>query len=132
MNDHTPGPWRVQADPQHRGKHPLHECRFVTTDHEFETGTDRDGNPVIGFERGPAEIICKTTDSHSQAANARLIAAAPDLLDACKRLLKLMPDLTRCVKNNAIDDYQELNEAPIAAANAIAKATSIRSLAQPG
>ena len=30
-NDHTPGPWKVEADPDNKGKHPYHDTRFITT-----------------------------------------------------------------------------------------------------
>ena len=36
---HTPGPWRIMADPDNKGKHPLHDSRFVTTaDREVDFG----------------------------------------------------------------------------------------------
>lgn len=56
---HTPGPWAIQADPEHAGKHPLHDNRYVTS------------------ARG---LVCALRDQPEQAADARLIAAAPDLL----------------------------------------------------
>src|SRR6266404_5429237 len=78
---HTPGPWRVMPDPVWKGKHPCHDHRYITTNHDPEaylTGWRfSDSDPE-------AQIIAQTTDSPQQAANARLIAAAPDLLEACR------------------------------------------------
>ena len=60
---HTPGPWTIEADPDKAGLHPLHDNRYV------------------GSERG---WVCALRDQPEQAADARLIAAAPDLLAALK------------------------------------------------
>jgi hypothetical protein len=60
-SDHTPGPWEYESqDPHALGK--------ITSD---------DGTLV-------AEVHGDWDDDHSTEANARLIAAAPDLLAACK------------------------------------------------
>ena len=79
----SPGPWRVLPDPFWAGKHPCHDHRFITTNHE---------PVVIGpgwrFDDSSAEIIAQTIDSPHQAANARLLAAAPDLLAALKLLVE--------------------------------------------
>lgn len=70
---HTPGPWMVIADSD-AGEHPNHAFRFVgTTDFDEDSG------------RG--EILARMTDSPSIEANARLFAAAPDLLAACEAAL---------------------------------------------
>ena len=60
---HTPGPWTIEADADKAGRHPLHDNRHVTA----RTG-----------------IVCDLRDQPAQAADARLIAAAPDLLHALK------------------------------------------------
>ena len=60
---HTPGPWAIEADADKAGRHPLHDNRHVTA----RTG-----------------IVCDLRDQPAQAADARLIAAAPDLLHALK------------------------------------------------
>jgi hypothetical protein len=59
--DHTPGPWRAID-------HETEPCRVY----------DADGNMV-------ADVFC--TDMPGGTENARLIAAAPDLLAACKVLV---------------------------------------------
>lgn len=55
-------------------------------------------------------------------ANARLIAAAPDLLDAAQDAIKLIDDMARYVGKMALQDYALFNEAPIKLRAAIAKA----------
>ena len=81
---HTPGPWHVVADPQWVGGHPLHQSRFICTRPEFETvipptpGED-DGWQV--FHGAGGVTICTMTDAIEQAANARLIAAAPTMFN---------------------------------------------------
>lgn len=97
---HTPGKWIVQADPLLADKHPVHQHRFVTTDHEFEVFKDRYDEQTFGFGPGDrdGQIICKLTDSSQQAANARLIAAAPCLLSALRRLMLNSEDLGRTAK----------------------------------
>tara|TARA_R100000458_G_C8278085_1_gene253889 strand:+ start:836 stop:1189 length:354 start_codon:yes stop_codon:yes gene_type:complete len=63
MSKHTPGPWTIEADPEKAGLHPLHDNRYIAS------------------ERG---WVCALRDQPAQAADARLIAAAPDLLHALK------------------------------------------------
>jgi hypothetical protein len=78
---HTPGPWKTNGDP------------YVST---------ADGRRSIAF-----------CDSHQQAhedrANARLIAAAPDLLDALLRVL-------RDVASDGLDGWEDQARAAIAKA----------------
>ena len=66
---HTPGPWKVSADPdataQQRRCTTLHDARFVD---------------------GPSGHVCAMRDQASQQADARLISAAPDLLAALRVL----------------------------------------------
>lgn len=78
--NHTPGPWHVQPDPEFIGGHPVHQNRFITC-----------GNPDITDESWANDphsyIIASMRDCQNQVANARLIAAAPELLAACKSAL---------------------------------------------
>ena len=62
-NKHTKGPWAIEADADKAGRHPLHDNRHVVA---------------------PSGIVCDLRDQPAQAADARLIAAAPDLLHALK------------------------------------------------
>jgi predicted NAD/FAD-dependent oxidoreductase len=65
---HTPGPWHIEADD---GSSPaaMEECLAICTD---------DAHIAFAFD--------------DQKANARLIAAAPELLEACISALDLLSD----------------------------------------
>lgn len=67
MNDHTPGPWKVDHDPDDQ----LYKFRVF--------GAEPGGHLV-------ANVL--STAFVSDAANARLIAAAPELLAACLAVLE--------------------------------------------
>ena len=64
MSNHTPGPWKVE---------PIHRDRVVAGNFRFLPANDR-GAPMEEWQ-----------------ANARLIAAAPDLLDLAKNIAGLDP-----------------------------------------
>ena len=91
---HTPGPWRV-----------LHGIGV------FPMDSDSHGIALAEHHRGEHE------------ANARLMAAAPDLLAACQAQLRLIEDMSRFIGQMALRDYALFNEAPILAEAAIARAT---------
>lgn len=74
-NHHTPGPWKVEADQE---KAHLHPCYL----HRFVTAGDEDSNTW--------EIVARMPDAPNQEANARLIAAAPELLEALENTLKML------------------------------------------
>jgi hypothetical protein len=93
---HTPGPWKV-ARSSGDGKR-----IFVQSD------LDRDN-----WHCCRCEVDSDDCDSKTAKANAILIAAAPELLDACKGLMDLLTDEASEVKPGPV--YE-------AAANAIRKA----------
>ena len=66
MSKHTPGPWRVGLPPLHKGL-------------------------TIGTRQGLMVAFVTTGWNVPTRDNARLIAAAPDLLSACHRLLEAVP-----------------------------------------
>jgi hypothetical protein len=83
---HTPGPWKIMADPSYRtGIHPLHHHRFITTSSMGATPTDDTGE---GDFDGEGTIICALRDQPNQPQDAALIAAAPDLLAALEYVVK--------------------------------------------
>lgn len=118
---HTPGPWHILADPVWSGKHPLHEARYVATSVEVECSR-------MGwrFVDDRASIICTMPDAENQQQNARLIAAAPELLGSLKRMWSLWEDVARSnhgfLAILTLQDYENLNLATIEAPKAIAKA----------
>ena len=67
MSKHTPGPWNAKEEWLYKGKH----------------HTAGNGPEVLGIcivrRHSDADGRCEVAE-----ANARLIAAAPDLLEACK------------------------------------------------
>ncbi len=74
--EHTPGPWR------------LSNYHYPHSEIVADRGSsDNDSRPG-------ARLICRTTDNgkspHEFKANARLIAAAPELLKACQGLISEM------------------------------------------
>jgi hypothetical protein len=90
MSKHTPGPWATN------------ETRIES---EHEHGWVNDGWIIAGCE-GP-----------DARANARLIAAAPDLLDACMALLDLVENW------HPIEGMPAMSEQCGKVRKAIAKAT---------
>ena len=68
MSNHTPGPWRLNGYQVERGEGIARTIATVAPRRQI--GTDY-----------------AASDADTAMANARLIAAAPDLLDMCERLL---------------------------------------------
>lgn len=71
MSKHTPGPWKADLE-----NYPI----MVRSESETWPLVDE-----LGDEEGCAGVFVANTGDHK--ANARLIAAAPDLLEACKAAL---------------------------------------------
>ena len=83
---HTPGPWNV-------GKTTMDRLIYADSEHAFDLAIVRNGG----------------SDEETEA-NAALIAAAPDLLAACKTALD---------RFQALEDAEEATEADIAARCAV-------------
>lgn len=78
---HTPGPW-IGAGPSFGDPLPRYTDEIVTVDED---------------EHGGVETICRLPFNHLDAeneANARLIAAAPDMLDALQFAIRFHDQLT--------------------------------------
>lgn len=91
---HTAGPWRPDVD-----------SLFI-----FGPNTE-----MIAEMRGAGANL-------PIEANAKLIAAAPEMAEALKALLKAYNQLMPGLKNIAVEDYANINDAPRLARAALAKA----------
>ena len=92
-------PLKILPCPEHSGKHPLHECRYIATaDAEVEVDeipvTNRFGDQLQPDRSDwyllKGDIVAKMTDTEDQAAYARLFVHAPELLAALTDLLDQM------------------------------------------
>ena len=101
MSAHTPGPWKVDSPP-----------RTVTFEPAFAVNGDY--GPPLAFVLG--------SDDHPEVrANARLIAAAPDLLEALEAALPWI-DLARGSDLNTDASHEAIDRIEAQARAAIAKA----------
>ena len=66
---HTPGPWTIEVD------HSCDEPEFIRAQ----------------FDGEMFDIATLSNESGNVRSNARLIAAAPDLLDALRRVMRHVP-----------------------------------------
>lgn len=90
--DFTPGPWRLRSD----GEHDLRVVQVV----EFDGEPEEDGATICGI---PGLELSSDDDE----ANARLIAAAPELFEA----------LRMCLLNGNLDEQErKAGEAALAKA----------------
>lgn len=96
MTKHTPGPWRCVDTSYH-----AHDYRLLRSD----------GLPMPVNAMG-------ANDHSEQRANARLIAAAPELLEALKAIANMRP---RTMRSGGIDPH-DMRNAQLLALNAIRKA----------
>ncbi len=98
MNKHTPGPW-VVGEPNKgpvAGTVPVHTADYMES---YRAG----------------QLVCSVYGTAAFSdANARLIAAAPDLLDALQKLVGYL--------DGTVGDYHLENYALPAARSAVAKA----------
>lgn len=106
MDKHTPGPWAFYTEPQPNG------C------------------PIVGARGLMVCMLAHTVNQPEQRgealANAALIAAAPDLLEALRNADKLITQLMPGVRHIVLQDYGFLNDTLMANTAAIAKATGVK------
>lgn len=105
MIQHTPGPWRKCG-----GSTPAYTSIYANRGYIVWQMAD-------GYAHKENGKGIQSPDYEEQAANARLIAAAPDLLAACNDLLDMLEEWD----TGFMQPGQEF-AAVIAARNAIAKA----------
>ena len=98
-SEHSPGPWRYTKP----GGAVL----------------DAKARVVAHVARRPTVVPAPREE---RVANARLIAAAPDLLKACAMAQRLIEDMSRLAGKKALRDYALLVDATIALREAVGKA----------
>ncbi len=107
MSEHTAGPWKIENDEQMRI-------------HTKNGGTVARLGCLRGRHSGPRK------SSKELAANARLIAASPELLVACKAALaefEMFVELTEPKEeDDPVDDYRWASKLAMKLRKAIAKA----------
>ncbi len=89
MSEHTPGPWVIASG--------SHVCGRWTGMVRIEASEDFHSNgqdyPDGGSTKSYTNVVCGLSGhSETAIANANLIAAAPDLLAACKAVDELESD----------------------------------------
>ena len=92
MSAHTPGPWTIEESMPGDGHHFIHGA---------------DGTCVLCPDDG---WNSNYRDYDSRLANARLIAAAPELLDCCKELRDALAGAMRVMVAHACAEGDALTE----------------------
>lgn len=108
MTDYTPGPWKIHGGPAHL----RHHMAII------DSIPDVDGKIV-------ANCICHMAGTNDDIeANARLIAAAPDMLEALQKANRYLAEMAMNGGPKQGDEgMDEWSEAQGAIANAIRQAT---------
>jgi len=117
MSEHTPGPWRLYDEKPSLAILVLTNEQPIAKESVAYAGADT------------VQVFQKSQGEATALANARLIAAAPELLEACERLLRQVVVEQHAVPGalighpHARDLHSQMCEATAAARAAIAKAT---------
>ncbi len=85
MNEHTPGPWRLENN-----------IAYGWKTNPYSITVRKRGVHSVAVANIPAK---QTITREEALANARLIAAAPDLLEALEAVICGVPDTWEAVKN---------------------------------
>lgn len=99
---------------------------FVDENSDFVNWKAKEG---VSYPGNICQFFNKNEDHyHNHEANAKLIAAAPDLLEACEKIISLKeiilpPEPVEGVSEEFRDEYVALNSLVTMAENAIKKAT---------
>jgi hypothetical protein len=94
MSAHTPGPWRFG----------IRDCEaFIEKPFDY-TGPGYNENPSIFGADGTEVVGCDEYMVFSGEADARLIAAAPDLLEALSQASAQMDMAADCIEAGRIDE----------------------------
>lgn len=104
MSKHTPGPWETKKKFDHQN--------HIEVQHK-NLNTPGAASGVI------ARVTCRQTWLDEQTANAHLIAAAPELLEALQRAMSIIQCST---SDTTGEEYREYYEVRTMAFEAIAKA----------
>ena len=100
---HTPGPWKVVGHPILKNRNIRHAYRYVMTKNsEIELSSSADAwegrnksDWDIPWWLTRGSIICEMRDTEKQVQDAALIAAAPEMYEALKALIKHCDEITR-------------------------------------
>jgi hypothetical protein len=103
MTIHTPGPWKLLTEPSTHDGHDI--VRFYVSGKEAQTSID--SNEELQITAGYGGLSDGFASIEKADANARLIAAAPDLLEACRSAILL----AAWAGKSALDVYQMLDSA---------------------
>jgi hypothetical protein len=89
MSNHTPGSWFIQLPP----------LRSYTDLHIYAKYTEKEEAKFPGSS-GKFIATVRKYDVHTQEANASLIAAAPDLLEACQKAYEFIAAMQSFCEEN--------------------------------
>jgi hypothetical protein len=94
----TPGPWEL-SEPYYADMNHMRQSRQITNG-EFQVAR-------LYVEGGNSEV------TEELEANARLISAAPDLVEACQNLIKIIRENIEDFPDSVIDAEEALRKAGI-------------------
>ena len=118
--EHTPGPWDFRKGDTLNPDRTFGIVRLLSRDECLQIDGDDSG---FG---GRSEVIAEVTDGTAAEADARLIAAAPELLEALRKADALLKNASDTGLLDTLAGYMhpdEINGACDAVIAAIAKAT---------